>query len=300
VTTPPGAGTPKAEIDVTEDMVRALLNTQHPDLAGLDLRMMDAGWDNAMCRLGDDLVVRLPRRTMAADLVLNEQKWLPKLSARLPVTIPVPQYVGVPGDGYPWHWSVVPWIEGKPADINRPNKKQGEVLADFLGALHQKAPDNAPHNPYRGVRLNNRADAVEDRMIRLARETDLITRPIAALWQQALSVDIDRPDCWIHGDLHGRNVLADDAGNIAGIIDWGDICAGDRATDLASVWTLLPDAEARADVMEYYEAGEKTWQRAAGWAVMYGVVLSDAGRIDTPHFAEMGADILARLETDMA
>ncbi len=299
MTTPMHAGTPKAEVDITEDLVRALLRAQHPDIAGLPLQMTDAGWDNAMCRLGDDLVVRLPRRTMAAQLVLNEQKWLPQLAAGLPMHLPVPKYVGVPGEGYPWHWSVVPWIEGKPADINLPNNKQGEVLADFLGALHQKAPNDAPHNPYRGVLLSTQADRIEERMARLVRETDLITRPIAALWQQALSVDIDRPDCWLHGDLHGRNVLVDDDGAISGIIDWGDICAGDRATDLASVWTLLPDAEARADVMEHYEAGEKTWQRAAGWAVMYGVILSDAGRIDTPHFAKMGADILARLEVDM-
>ena len=137
-------------------------------------------------------------------------------------------------------------------------------------------------------------------MVRLARETDLVTRPIAAIWQQALSVDIDVPKTWMHGDLHGRNVLADDEGNITGIIDWGDMCAGDRASDLASVWTLLGHPHARADVMEYYEASPETWQRAAGWAVMYGIVLSDAGRVDTPHFAKMGADILARLEADMA
>ncbi len=285
---------------MTEDLVRALLSAQHPDLADLPLQMVDAGWDNAMYRLGDDLAVRLPRRTMAAQLVLSEQKWLPQLAPGLPLRIPVPEHTGVPGEGYPWHWSVVPWTDGKPADINVPNSDQGKVLAEFLKALHLPAPEDAPHNPYRGVNLNKRADAVEDRMIRLARETDLITRPLAALWQQALSVDIDVPKTWLHGDLHGRNVLVDADGNIAGVIDWGDICAGDRATDLASVWTLLPDAGARADVMESYEASPETWQRAAGWAVMYGVVLSDAGRVDTPHFAKMGADILARLEADMA
>jgi aminoglycoside phosphotransferase (APT) family kinase protein len=254
-----------------------------------------------MFRLGDELAVRLPRRTLGEGNIINEQTWLPKLARYLPVYIPVPTYAGTPDEGYPWHWSVVPWIKGEPADLAPLNSGQGEVLADFLNALHELAPADAPHNPYRGVPLSDRAEGIEERMARLAQETDLMTNPIAAIWQQALSVPIDVPKTWLHGDLHQRNVLADPGGNITGIIDWGDICAGDRASDLASVWTLLPDAGARADVMEHYEASPETWQRAAGWAVMYGVILADSGRADGPdgsHMEAMGVAILDRLNTD--
>ncbi len=55
----------------------SLLRLQHPDLAQLELRMMGAGWDNAMFRLGSSLAVRVPRRASAAALLINEQRWLP-------------------------------------------------------------------------------------------------------------------------------------------------------------------------------------------------------------------------------
>ena len=301
---PPHTGTPDAEIDISTDLLRDLLADQFPDLADLPLQPVDHGWDNVMIRIGDDLVARLPRRQMGADIIVNEQQWLPKLASRLKLRVPLTKKIGQPhagekGGGYPWPWSIVPWIDGTPADLSPLNRDQGRVLADFLTALHKPAPEDAPHNPYRGVHLNTRADGIEDAMIAVSRQTNLITRPIAAIWQQALSVDIDVPNCWIHGDLHERNMLADDEGNITGIIDWGDMCAGDRASDLACVWTLLGHAEVRADVMEFYDATPETWQRAAGWAVMFGVVLLRAGLADDPRMAAMGTNILARLEADM-
>jgi aminoglycoside phosphotransferase (APT) family kinase protein len=74
------AGTPSAEVDVTVDLVRRLLRAQHPDLADLPLRVVANGWDNVTLRLGDELAVRVPRREMAAQLVRNEQRWLPVLA----------------------------------------------------------------------------------------------------------------------------------------------------------------------------------------------------------------------------
>jgi hypothetical protein len=61
---------PAAEVDVTVSMVHSLLTEQHPDLAGLELRELEAGWDNTLWRLGDELLVRLPRRAVAAWMLL--------------------------------------------------------------------------------------------------------------------------------------------------------------------------------------------------------------------------------------
>ncbi|KPV49108.1 phosphotransferase, partial [Kouleothrix aurantiaca] len=91
-TKPPllAAGTPAAEVATDAGLVRALLAEQHPDLAELPVQELAAGWDNAMFRLGDRLVMRLPRRAAAADLIAHEQAWLPQLAARLPLPIPAP------------------------------------------------------------------------------------------------------------------------------------------------------------------------------------------------------------------
>ena len=105
------------------------------------------GWDNQLWRLGDDLAVRLPRATQGAgDLLLKEHAWLPAIAPRLPLPIPVPQRLGQPSGRFPRHWIVTTWVAGEPAD-RAPATRGAEAantLADFLAALHQPAPDDAP------------------------------------------------------------------------------------------------------------------------------------------------------------
>jgi len=285
--------TPAAEVDVDEALVRRLIKEQHPDLAALPLAPAGSGWDNAMFRLGSDLAVRLPRRAMAANLVEHEHHWLPLLAPRLPIAVPAPLRTGRPGGGYPWRWSVLPWLPGEPADVSPPAPHQAVPLAGFLRALHVAAPPDAPVNPYRGVPLAKRDELVRARLQRLA---SLLTPNAIAVWESALSAPAAVNTCWVHGDLHARNVLVDE-GAISGVIDWGDLCAGDPATDLAAVWMLLDDAHARRQAIRHYGAVEDgTWLRAAGWAVSFGTVLLETGLADHPRHARLGHVILRRVD----
>ena len=109
------AAKPPAEVTIDSNLVRALLREQHADLASLTLVDAGEGWDNRLFRLGEKLAVRMPRRAASVVLIEQEQRWLPELSARLPVPIPVPVRIGRPGCGYPWCWSVVPWLPGESA-----------------------------------------------------------------------------------------------------------------------------------------------------------------------------------------
>jgi aminoglycoside phosphotransferase (APT) family kinase protein len=284
------------EIDTT--LVLRLLEEQHPDLAHLPVRPFESGWDNAMYRLGEDFSIRLPRRQAAATLIENEQKWLPVLADRLPLPIPAPVRTGKPGAEYPWCWSVLPWLKGKPADQEEPHTDQAGVLAAFLRSLHTPAPDAAPLNPVRGVSLSLRAKAVEERMQRIETKTNLITPKIRRVWQTALQAPIDVPATWLHGDMHARNVLVE-RGTITGIIDWGDITSGDRATDLAVFWMLFDDPQARWQAMEAYGGlSTPTLQRARGWAILFGVMLLDTGLVDHPRHAVMGERTLARVSQE--
>jgi aminoglycoside phosphotransferase (APT) family kinase protein len=140
---------PPAEVTIDPSLVRALLQEQHTDLAQLALIDIGEGWDNKLFRLGDALAVRLPRRAASAALIEHEQRWLPRLSPRLPLPVPVPLRVGRPGSGFPWSWSVVPWLAGESALVAPPQDPApiAATLAQFLRALHQPAPDDAPHNP---------------------------------------------------------------------------------------------------------------------------------------------------------
>jgi aminoglycoside phosphotransferase (APT) family kinase protein len=288
-------GTPTAEHSIDDALVAGLLAEQHPDLAHLPLRAIDAGWDNALFRLGDQLAVRLPRRALAAPLIVHEQTWLPRLAAQLPLPIPAPTRTGAPARGYPWHWSVVPWLPGEAADQHPPDSSQASAFAAFLRALHTPAPDDAPINPVRGCPLHERAPFAEARLERLSGTTSLITPQIRQIWQAALDAPIDSPPTWLHGDLHPRNVLVDH-GAISGIIDWGDLTSGDPATDLAAIWMLFAEPHARQAALPAYGGlSEATLRRALGWAVVFGSLLLDTGMVDNPRYAVIGERTLRHL-----
>jgi aminoglycoside phosphotransferase (APT) family kinase protein len=295
ITSRPG-GTPPAEHVIDAHLVRRLLAEQHPDLASLPLRGVDGGWDNALFRLGDRLAVRLPRRTVAADLIVHEHRWLPHLAGQLTLPIPVPARVGAPGCGYPWPWSVQRWLPGDAADEHPPAPGQALPFAAFLRALHTPAPADAPRNPVRGDALSARAPVTELRLQRLAERTGLITARVRDVWRRALAAPIDVPPTWLHGDLHPRNVLVA-RGAISGVIDWGDLTAGDRATDLAAIWMHFADAHARQVALAAYgDLSPATLARARGWAIHLGAVLLETGLVDTPRHARIGARTLRRID----
>jgi aminoglycoside phosphotransferase (APT) family kinase protein len=274
--------TPAAEVVIDAALVRALLGDQHPDLAHLPITLAASGWDNMMFRLGDRLSVRLPRRLPASFLMLIEQRWLPQLASRLPLPIPAPLRIGGPGQGYPWMWSVLPWLEGTTADRDPPGAGQGEVLARFFTALHTPAPVEAPRNDYRGGPLADREPRARAQLARLADRGNLVTPELLAIWETALATPIDVADTWIHGDPHARNVLVED-GALSAFIDWGDMAQGDRANDLSTIWMLLSDCREREAAMAAYAASDATWARARGWAVMFAVMLLDIGDDERMH-----------------
>lgn len=260
-----------------QDLVRALLRDQHANLADLELREVDGGWDNQLWRLGRDLAVRLPRTERAPALLRNEQKWLPVVAAGLPLPTPTPVRVGEPSRLFEHTWTITRWVDGDPVDhapIAR--AEAADVLADFLRGLHRPAPDDAPANPARGVPLRtfavgseNWSDTFGDvEKANLARE----------VWHRAVTAPAWRgAPLWLHGDLHPANVVGRD-GNLAGVIDFGELCGGDPATDLSAAWTLLPDGAAQRFFEVYERADEATIARARGWAVLRAVGLIEIGR----------------------
>ena len=292
MTTPPG--TPPAEIDITPELIRELLQAQHPDLADLPLAYLSEGWDNIMFRLGDEMTVRLPRRAKAADLLKNEQDWLPILTKDFPIPTPIPIRNGQPTDFYPWHWSVLPWFKGTTANLQQPDDDQVDVFVECLKKLHHPAPNNAPTNPYRGVPLVEGAEKIEERLTRLKANTNFITPKIKKIWKEATEAPYATENCWLHGDLHTRNILVHE-GKISGIIDWGDMTSGDVANDLVPIWMLWENPKTRQRALDAYEVTPEILVRAKGWLIYFCAVLLDSGLVDNPEHAEMGRITLERL-----
>jgi aminoglycoside phosphotransferase (APT) family kinase protein len=128
-----------------------------PQWAALPVEPVEVdGWDNRTFRLGARMTVRLPSAARYAPQVEKEHRWLLKLAPLLPLPIPVPLAKGVPGEGYPYPWSVYRWIEGEPATVGRIADlvEFATALADFLTALQRIDPAGGPppgrHNFFRG------------------------------------------------------------------------------------------------------------------------------------------------------
>ena len=287
-------GTPPAEVHIDTALVRSLVRPQFPQYASHPIQPMGSGWDNVMMRLGPDLLVRLPRRAIAAVLIEEEQRWLPELSSRLPIDVPVPIHNGRPSKDYPWPWSIVRWLPGDGADRSPPSADECCRLAAFLSCLHRAAPSSVRVNPVRGIPLATRADQVGERMDRLAQTTDVITPAVRAAWHDALAASPSTERLWLHGDLHPLNILVR-RGRITGVIDWGDLTVGDVATDLAVFWMLFDAPTRERALAAYGQVDNPMRARAMGWAILFGTMLLDTGLVDHPRHAAVGAAILHRV-----
>jgi len=286
---------PAADVEVSADLVRRLLADQHPDLARLPVEFLANGWDNELYRVGDGLLARLPRRALGAEIIKNEQRWLPGLASRLPLPIPCPERTGVPAHGYPYPWSVVPYLPGVPAAQAGSFDPAGAATAvgGFLGALHVPAPADAPANPVRGVPLAERAGQDGQDLA----DRDAVLRG----WDAVLAAPrYDGPPVWLHGDLHPANILVND-GQVSGVIDFGDLTAGDPAGDLSVAWMLLP-LDCHDSFWSAYQAaggraGDALRTRAKGWALNLAIVFL-AHSEDNPVLLEAGRHTLSAVLED--
>lgn len=167
------------------------------------------------------------------------------------------------------------------------------ALGQFLRALHQPAPDDAPRNPWRGVPLATRTKKVRAHVRQLNGLIDGIA--VLGLWEHVVSVPSwSGPSMWIHGDLHPGNLLIS-GDRLSAVIDFGDLAAGDPATDLSVIWMLPRSARSifLASTREEFNAtDDATWMRARGWALTLGLAYVAGSRDDEA----MGALGLAMID----
>lgn len=288
---------PAAEVEITTALVAGLLAEQRPDLVGRNLSVLGNGWDNVSVRIGEDLVGRFPRRSVSVGLIHNEASCLPLIASALPLPIPVPEFVGSPGAGYPWPWSISRLLPGVAANTvaSLDEAACATSVGEFLAALHRPAPAIAPENPFRGVPLVDRDRVVRDRLSVLASAID-VGRAVA-VWEDGLYSDpYDGPPVWLHGDFQPHNLLASD-GRIVAVADWGDITSGDPATDLSIAWSLL-EAEFRTILWEAYGRNDDSLVvRSKAWALNLGTAIL-ANSADNPVLEAVARRTLAAVLAD--
>ncbi len=201
------------EQEVNTALVQSLLKEQCPQWADLELSpILSSGTDNALFRLGDTYVVRIPRIEWSPGSVSSginkEYLWVPQLAQHLKTPISEPVFKGTPNKAYPWPWSITKWNDGHNPEFEKENEydKLAVDLAHFLNELHSiKLPEAGPFSR-RGVPLKELDGETKEALKAL--EDDIDTKPLALLWEKLSNIPCwDKSPVWMHGDLLPGNVL---------------------------------------------------------------------------------------------
>lgn len=290
-----------AEIEVSLDLARELIADAFPSLAPVRVELLGYGWDNAAFLANGEYVFRFPRRAVAVELIRSELEALPRLAPLLPAPIPVPCFAGSPGAAYPWPFAGYPLLAGTPVDGARSTADARARLAPALGAFLRALHGSRAHAAAAPVlggdaigRLDHakRLPQARERFADAAAAGMLADGDLFVAAMERLAPDSGpRPAVVVHGDLYARHLLVDEAGGLAGVIDWGDIHLGDPALDLAAAKLVLPAALHDTFLAEYGPVDAVTWNRAtyraihhAALELAYGVDRGDGDLIDAALF----------------
>ncbi|HEY3529161.1 MAG TPA: aminoglycoside phosphotransferase family protein [Nocardioides sp.] len=274
------------ELEVDEKLVRRLLGTLSSAYDELPLRRLEAsGSTNALFRLGDDLLVRVPRQPGGSGTIEKEQRWLPHVAPHLPVPVPEIVEVGEPGFGYPEKWSLVRYAEGEPPSLPSPDDAPRHDLARDLAAVVTglrgvDVPDEAQTDPhlrwYRGEPLAAFDGDMRAwlEMSRSVEGLDLDVDAVTTAWDAGLALPAAHARSeprWYHGDLLAENLLVR-GGRLAAVLDFGGLSVGNPAVDLVVAWELL-DPPARSTFRRAVGVEDDEWLVARGWALALGVMV---------------------------
>jgi aminoglycoside phosphotransferase (APT) family kinase protein len=272
------------EFVVGEEQARRLITGQFSDFERPSLRLLGEGWDNTVWLADERVVFRFPRRAVAVPGLQREIEVLPVLAPILTVPIPVPTYLGVPAEGFPWPFFGAPLIQGEePADAHLDDAgriRLARPLGGFLHQLHAIEEDDFEPSPQGGGsppsgswKLPTDPMGRADMSVRVPRSRVALaelealgvwTAPTAALRVIAAAERLPPVAATVvaHGDLHLRHVLVGAGGALAGVIDWNDVCRAHPCIDLVLYWSLLPPAGRGELLAAYRDVGEEDLLRA--------------------------------------
>lgn len=291
------------EVTITDELVRGLVARQLPEFLALPLRRVPStGTVNAIYRLGEEFVLRLPRTSAHANTpswVEQNHAWLTDAAPLLPLDVPEPVALGEATDDYPFAWPVHRWIEGDSLGVV--DLSDSEDAATRLGELVRVL--HALPGPGNGVARSAKAvsrrtwDPVFRETIEGVRGLDGLDVDAAiAAWETTLAAPAwDRPPVWVHGDLLRDNLLAHHR-RLSAVIDWECWGRGEPALDLTPAWFVFR-GDARAAFVEAVGADADTWWRARNLALRSVMGIRYYERTN-PSFSAMSLQTLIEATAD--
>ena len=290
------------ELAVSVPTVRGLVEQQFPHWAGLDVqRVGGEGTVNALFRIGDQLVARLPlrpgdvaavRQGLAADARAARA-----LAGRTRFATPEPVAIGEPGAGYPLPWAVQTWIPGTTASRADPSASVAFAhdLAEFIAGVRALGTGGRTFTGTgRGGNLRAHDEWVQTCLNRSEGLLDVAR--LRELWNELRDLPRRSPDVMTHSDLIPGNLLVAD-GRLTGVLDVGGLGPADPALDLVAAWHLL-DAGPRQTLRAALECDDLEWARGQAWALEQAVGLVRYYLHSNPTMSLMGRRTIGRILAD--
>lgn len=222
---------------------RTFLERRWPELAVETFEPITGGWDCFTYLANGEWVFQFPRLPGSEERLRKQLALLPELAREVSSAIPSPEYVSTDPVcmGYAR-------IDGRPmsADVDG---IWPERLGRFLYDLHLTPPEfvGFRSSTAAAVRdgLHHEVEALSAHVLPLLRPDERATA------ERTLVAFLEDDDNFrfatglTHGDIGPAHVLITDAGDLAGVIDWGDVEVGDPVFDMAWIINAIPDVGKR-------------------------------------------------------
>ncbi len=287
------------QLHVDAQTVRRLVEVQFPQWRGLTItELRTSGTVNAIFRIGDSLVARLPlvghdpaqvRRSLAA-----ETEAVRALARAVTVPIPEPVAIGAPGAGYPLPWSVQTWLPGHDATVENPSGSNAFAhdLAELIAGMRARGTRGHRFDGVgRGGHLPDHDDWIET-CFRQSEDILDVPRLRRIWWHLRTLPEIDE-EVMCHRDLTPPNVLVEE-GRLVGVLDGGSFGPADPALDLVAAWHLL-DERQRGILRRALGCGDVQWRRGMAWAFQQSVGLVWYYLDSNPTMSQWGRRSLDRI-----
>ncbi|HEU4455552.1 MAG TPA: phosphotransferase [Longimicrobium sp.] len=270
----------EAQRVVDVDLAISLIHEQFPGLGAGRIEAFGSGWDNTAFLVDGEIVFRFPRREIAVGLLETEVRALPRIAPGVPLPIPLPEWVGKATERFPWPFAGYRKLAGRTADAAALSEEErtaaAPAIARFLAALHAVSPDGVevPGDFIHRLAFGPRMPLMLEWLEKL-RECGVVDdpEPLLRLFEGEIPQPLSRA-ALVHGDFYSRHVLVDDDRRACGVIDWGDVHAGDPAVDLSVMYGFLPPSARDDFARAYGEIDARTARLARLRAAFHSVALA--------------------------
>lgn len=250
----------RRDVPLDHILAESLIAEQLPEFKALPVRHLGSGWDNDAYLIGEDWVIRFPKRQEVVDWLEKEARLTRVLARHITVPVPVFEKWGEPTERFPLPFAGYRRIPGVAMD-EAEWLDEDAVAADMGLMLTQMHGVPTPELAQTGLKPLDEGPEDWRRWIEQAADgcRDVLRGPLLASCEPYLDGRVSAPapcplpPVAIHGDLDGEHLLADArAGRLSGVIDFADAALGDPAIDFSGLVLLRGESWVRK-VLNHYD-----------------------------------------------